>query len=157
MANLTCPTVSFPVNSSWRGQANTYGIPLGTRAYATNGRQYVFVKAAGAIGALHAITLGLSATGVDAVVTSTDLETPVAGAADGTAFDSGDYGFMLTKGPTTVICTDSITAGIAVASSATDGLLIAQTAAHYGGRAGRVLVTDANADTVGAVVWLEGI
>jgi hypothetical protein len=157
MANLTCPGSSFPVDTTWRSTTNSHGIPLGTRAYASGGREYVFVKASGVIGAKHAISMGLSATGLDAVVTSTDLEVPIAGAADGTAFADGEYGFMLTRGYTTVLCTDSITAGIAVASSATDGLLIAQTAAHYGGRAGRVLVTAANADTDGAVVWLEGI
>jgi hypothetical protein len=155
MANLTGPTLTFPCTSTDR--STTAKVPLGTRAFASGGREYVYVKAAAAIGALHAITLGLTATGVDAVVSSTDLEMPVAGAADGTAFAENEYGFMITRGPTTVLCTDSITAGIAVASSATDGLLIAQTAAHYGGRAGRVLVTDANADTVGAVVYLEGI
>jgi hypothetical protein len=155
MANLTGPALAFPCNSTDR--STTAKVPLGTRAFASGGREYVYVKAAAAIGALHAITMGLTATGLDGVVSSTDLEMPVAGAADGTAFAENEYGFMLTRGYTTVLCTDSITAGIAVASSATDGLLIAQTAAHYGGRAGRVLVTDANADTVGAVVWLEGI
>jgi hypothetical protein len=117
----------------------------------------VFVKAGAAIAAKDALRFGLSATGFDDVRPTSALEQFVVGAADGTAFDSGDYGFMLARGYTTVLCTDAITAGVAVASSATAGLLIAQTAAHYGGRAGVVLVTAANADTDGATVYLDGI
>jgi hypothetical protein len=157
MANLTCPTVSFPVDSTWRGQSNTYGVPLGTRAFASGGREYMFVKAGAAIAAKDALRFGLSATGTDDVRATSAANQHVIGAADGTAFASGDYGFMLTKGYTTVLATDSITAGATVISSATAGLLIAAAGTDTGNHAGVVLVTAANADTDGATVWMKGI
>jgi hypothetical protein len=157
MANLTSNTQVFPVSSTWRSQTNSHGIALGTKAFASGGREYRFVKAGAAIAAKDAVRFGLSATGWDDVRPTSALEQVVVGAADGTAFDSGDYGFILSRGYSTVLATDSITAGVAVASSATAGLLIAQTAAHYGGRAGVVLVTAANADTDGATIYIEGV
>lgn len=157
MANLTCPTTSFPVDSAWRGQTNTHGIPLGTRAFASGGREYVFVKAGAAIAAKDALRFGLSAAGFDDIRPTSAAQQFVVGAADGTAFSSGDYGFMLAKGPTTVLATDAITAGAAVGSSATAGLLIAVDATAYGNKAGVVLVTAANADTDGATVYLNGV
>lgn len=157
MANLTCPGSSFPVDSTWRGATNVHGLPLGTRAYASGGREYVFVKAGANIAALDALRFGLSATGVDDVRPTSAAHQFVVGAADGTAFTSGDFGFMLTKGATTVLATDSITAGATVRASGTAGLLIASAATEHGNCAGIVLVTNANADTVGATVWLQGI
>lgn len=157
MANLTCPAASFPVESTWRDQTNTYGLPLGTRAYASGGREYVFVKAGASIAAKDALRFGLSATGTDDVVPTSAAHQFVVGAADGTAFASGDYGFMLAKGYTTVMATDSITAGATVRSSATAGVLIASAATEYGNCAGIVLVTAANADPDGATVWMQGI
>lgn len=154
MANLTCPTTSFPVDSTWRGQTNTYGIPLGTRAFASGGREYIFVKAGAAVAAKDALRFGLSAAGFDDVRPTSAVDQYVVGAADGTAFSSGDFGFMLTKGPTTVLATDNITAGASVASSATAGLLAAAADTDIN-RAGVVLVTAANADTDGATVFLN--
>jgi hypothetical protein len=81
----------------------------------------------------------------------------VIGAADGTAFDSGDYGFILTKGYTTILATDSIAAGASVSSgTGAAGALVASADTDIN-RAGVVLVTAANADTDGAVIWLNGI
>jgi hypothetical protein len=157
MAQLTGTVGAFPINSTWRGQTNTHGVPLGTRAYASGGREYVFVKAGAAIAAKDALRFGLSATGLDDVRPTSALQQFVVGAADGTAFDSGDYGFMLAKGYSTVLATDSITAGATVVASGTAGLLIAADATHYGNKAGVVLVTAANADTDGATIWVNGI
>ncbi len=157
MANLTCPTTSFPVDSTWRGQTNTPGIPLGTRAYASGGREYVFVKAGAGIAAKDALRFGLSAAGFDDVRPTSAANQHVIGAADGTAFSSGDYGFMLAKGPSTVLATDAITAGATVISSSTAGLLIAAAGTDTGNHAGVVLVTAANADTDGATIYMKGI
>jgi len=158
MANLTCPTASFPVDSTWRGQTNAHGIPLGTRAFASGGREYVFVKAGAAIALRDAIRFYPGdATGVTDVRATSAAHQFVVGAADGTAFASGDFGFMLAKGPTTVLCTDNAAEGASVRSSATAGLLIVSAATEYGNCAGVVLDTAANADTDGAVVWLQGI
>lgn len=157
MANLTCPTASFPVDSTWRSQTNAHGIPLGTRAFASGGREYLFVKAGAAIAAKDALRFGLSATGTDDIRPTSAANQKVVGAADGTAFASGDYGFMLAKGYSTVLATDSITAGASVISSATAGLLIAAAGTDTGDQAGVVLVTAANADTDGAVIWIDGI
>lgn len=156
MANLTCPTTSFPVDSTWRGQTNIYGIPLGTRAFASGGREYVFVKAGASVALRDALRFGLSAAGYDDVRPTSAVDQYVVGAADGTAFSSGDFGFMIVKGPTTVLATDSITAGASVASSATAGLLVAAADTDIN-RAGVVLVTAANADTDGATVFINGI
>lgn len=157
MANLTCPTASFPVDSTWRSQTNSHGIPLGTRAFASGGREYVFVKAGAAIALYDALKFNGSATGVDDVRPTSAAHQFVVGAADGTAFASGDYGFMLAKGATTVLVTDGVAAGVSLRSSATAGLLIASAATEYGNSAGVVIVTNANSDTVGATVWLDGI
>ena len=157
MANLTCPTTSFPVDSTWRGQANTHGIPLGTRAYASGGREYVFVKAGAAIALYDAIRFNGSATGFDDVRPTSAAHQFVIGGADGTAFASGDYGFMLARGYTTVLVTDAVAAGASLRSSATAGLLITSAATEYGNSAGVVLVADANSDTVGATVHLNGV
>jgi hypothetical protein len=156
MANLSCPHTSFPVDSTWRSQTNTYGLPLGTRAFASGGREYVFVKAGASIAAKDALRFGLSAAGYDDVRPTSAVDQYVVGAADGTAFSSGDFGFMIVKGPTTVLATDSIPAGSSVASSATAGLLVAAADTDIN-RAGVVLVTAANADTDGATVFINGI
>jgi hypothetical protein len=155
MANLTGTAGIFPIDSTDR--STTAKLPLGTRAFASGGREYVYVKAGAAIAALDALRFGLSATGFDDVRPTSAAQQFVIGAADGTAFASGDYGFMLAKGYTTVLATDSITAGVTVGSSATAGLLIAVDATAYGNKAGVVLVTNANADTVGATVYLNGV
>ena len=155
MAQLTCPHASFPVNSTDR--STTAKLPLGTRAYASGGREYVYVRAGDAIGALQAVRFANTAASLDDVVPTSATDQFVIGAADGTAFADLEYGFILTRGPSTVLATDAITAGVAVASGATAGLLIAKTAAHFGNTAGVVQVTDANADTVGAVIWMNGI
>lgn len=157
MANLTCPTTSFPVDSTWRGQTNTHGIPLGTRAYASGGREYVFIKAGAAIAALDALRFNGSADGFDDVRPTSAAHQFVVGAADGTAFDSGDYGFMLARGKTTVLVTDAVAAGASLRSSSTAGLLITSAATEYGNSAGVVLVANANSDTVGATVHLNGV
>lgn len=155
MANLSCPHASFPVDSTHR--STTQQLPLGTRAFASGGREYVYVKAGAAIAAKDALRFGLSATGLDDVRPTSAANQKVIGAADGTAFDSGAYGFMLAKGYSTVLATDSITAGASVISSSTAGLLIAAAGTDTGDQAGVVLVTAANADTDGAVIWIDGI
>jgi hypothetical protein len=157
MANLTCPHTSFPVDSTWRGQTNTHGIPLGTRAFASGGREYVFIKAGANIAAFDALRFAGTATGVDDVRPTSAAHQFVVGAADGTAFTSGDFGFMLVRGASTVLVTDAVVAGSVLRSSSTAGLLIISAATEYGSEAGVVLVANANSDTVGATVWVSGI
>lgn len=154
MANLTGPSGVFPIDSTHR--STTQALPLGTRAFASGGREYVYVKAGAAIAAKDAVRFGLSALGLDDVRPTSAVDQFTIGAADGTAFDDGAYGFILTKGYTTVLATDAITAGASVASSATAGLLAAAADTDIN-RAGVVLVTAANADTDGATVWMNGI
>lgn len=156
MANLTGPSGVFPIDSTHR--STEAQVPLGTRAYASGGREYVYVKCGATIAAKDALRFYPGdATGVTDVRPTSAAHQFVVGAADGTAFATGEYGFMLAKGPTTVLCTDSITEGASVRSSATAGLLIVSAATEYGNCAGVVLDTAANADTDGAVVWLQGI
>jgi hypothetical protein len=154
MANLTGTTGVFPIDSTHR--STTAAVPVGTRAYASGGREYVYVKAGATIAAKDAVRFAGSATGCDDVRPTSAVDQFTIGAADGTAFASGEYGFILTKGYSTVLATDSIAAGAPVASSATAGLLAAaaDTDLH---RAGVVLVTAANADTDGATIWIDGI
>ena len=155
MAQLTGPAVTFPIDSTDR--STTAKVPVGTRAVTADGREYVYVKAGAAIAAKDAVRFAGSAAGFDDVRPTSATQQFVIGAADGTAFDSGDYGFILTKGVTTVLATDAIAAGACVGSSATAGLLVAVDATAYGNKAGVVLVTAANADTDGATVFMQGI
>lgn len=151
MAALQGPSTTFPCDSADR--STTAKCPLGTRAWDASGNEYVYVKAGSAIGALQAVEFAGSALGFDDVDPTSAADRYVLGAANGTAFDAGDYGFILTRGVTTVLATDAIAAGAPVASSATAGLLAAAGATSLAYR-GVVLVTNANADTVGATIYL---
>lgn len=154
MAALTGPTLTFPVDSTDR--STTAKAPLGTRAFDNAGNQYVYGKAGAAVGALQAVCFNGSATGWDDVRPTSAAHQVVIGCAGGTAFAENDYGFFQTRGVATVLATDAISAGAAVGSSATAGLLVAVDATAYGNKAGVVLVTNANADTDGATIYLMG-
>lgn len=151
MAALQAPSVTFPCDSTDR--STTPKCPLGTRAWDAAGNEYVYVKAGSNISALQAVEFAGSALGFDDVDPTSAADRYVLGAANGTAFTAGEYGFILTRGVTTVLATDAIAAGAPVASSATAGLLAAAGTSSLAYR-GVVLVTNANADTVGATIYL---
>lgn len=155
MAQLTGPSATFPVDSTDR--STTAKLPLGTKAVTTDGKSYRYVKAGAAIAAKDAVRFAGSAAAWDDVRPTSAAQQFVVGAADGTAFAEGEYGFILTKGPSTVLATDAISAGATVGSSATAGLLVAVDATAYGNKAGVVLVTAANADTDGATIFVNGV
>lgn len=152
MANLTGPALAFPVDSTWRGQTNTHGVPLGTKAFDANGYEYTFVKAGAAIEAADGVRFAGSETGFDDVRPTSAANQYLLGGADGTAFASGDYGFIKTKGVTTMKCVVSTAAGSLVIPNATAGTVaLATTSQIPGQRPAVALVTGVAA---GSAVYL---
>ena len=152
MANLTGPSETFPIDSTWRGQANDFGIPLGTKARSANGNEYTFVKAGAAIAAADACRFGGSATGFDDIRPTSAAAQYVIGAADGTAFASGDFGFLMTRGVSTVKVVNATAAGSVLVTNGTAGTLALATASELAGSRDAVaLVTGV---TAGSAVYL---
>lgn len=140
MAQLTGPTLSFPCNSVDR--STTAKLPIGTIALDKNGYEYTYVKAGADIAAADAVRFGGSVLGFDDVRPTSAANQYVLGAADGTAFTSGDYGFIKTKGVAVVKCVVATAAGSLVIPNATAGTLaLATTSQIPGQRACVALVT----------------
>lgn len=127
MAQLTGPMPAFPVNSVDR--STTQKLPLGTRAFDNAGNEYTYVKAGATIAAADAVRFGGSATGFDDVRPTDAANQFVVGAADGTAFASGEYGFIKTRGVSTVKVAVGVAAGSLLTTSTTAGTLALSTTA----------------------------
>jgi hypothetical protein len=117
-------------------------VPLGTRANDKDGNEYTFVKAGAAIAAADAVRFNGSATGFDDIRPTSAAGQYVVGAAAGTAFSSGDYGFILSRGVATVKVVVSTAAGSVLVTNGTAGTLALATATELAGSRGAVaLVT----------------
>jgi len=123
MARLTGPYIGFTGDSTRR--TTTQEFPLGTRAIAENGKEYTYVKAGAAIAAKEAVNFQLSALGFDDVRKSAAaVDKFVLGLAD-TAFSSGDYGWVLTRGVGVTLLGSGVAAGDLLSTSgAAAGTLI---------------------------------
>ncbi len=104
-------------NSTDRSQT-AWAYPVGTTAKDVLGNQYMVIKAGAAI-ALNDI-VRTNADLSDVRKTSYPAQQVIGGAA-GTAFASGDYGWILTKGSTTVLCDAAVVANDLLGAGYTAG------------------------------------
>lgn len=125
-------------DTTYRSQtAPTFAV--GTRAKDVRGYEYTLVKAGAAIAVNELVAV--NATLSDVRKSSAPNQTPL-GIAD-TAFASGDYGWLLTRGNATVLCNSDVVANDALGCGYTAG-----TAARAEGslfRASRVAALTAHA------------
>lgn len=117
MARITGPVMGTTGDSTRR--TTTAEHPLGTRAYGADGAEFVYVKAGEAIAQYAGVSYAANAA---TVVESTELTDVLLGVAD-TAFSSGDYGWVQTRGLCTAKVVDSTTAKLPVGPCATAGVL----------------------------------
>jgi hypothetical protein len=154
MARLTGPYSGFPGNTTRR--TTTQELPLGTRAIAEGGSEYVYIKAGATIPVKSVCTFQGSAAGYDDIRVVTAANQAIAGVAD-TAFASGEYGFLLCRGIVTALVEDSTAVGsLLQASDTVDGAFILSTAATdlVGTIPAVALTTAADSSTAGVVVCL---
>jgi hypothetical protein len=150
MAQLTGPTEVFPVNSTERSA--TAQLPLGTKAYDKNGYEYTYVKAGADIAAADAVRFAGSVLGFDDVRPTSAANQYVLGAADGTAFTTGQFGFVKTKGVAVVKTVVSTAAGSLVIPNATAGTLALATTSQIPGQ--RPIVALVTGVAAGSEVYL---
>lgn len=113
---------------SRRGQ--TLWLPVGTRAYDVAGNEYTMVKAGATIALNDACRLNAGL--LDVRPTSADNQ-QVVGIAN-TAFTSGDYGWLLTRGTAVVKMIAATAINVPLASGGTAGTLKLNVAADIGTR-----------------------
>jgi hypothetical protein len=120
MAVLTGPVLATPaVDSTTRHDEAK--IAVGSKAFSQDG-EFVYVQAGAAFPASGTVGPVSVATTLSAVVTG-DLDTGAfLGIADA-AFASGEFGFIRTKGPATVVVESGAVAGNLLQLSATAGKL----------------------------------
>ena len=115
-------------------------MPLGTLGYDEDGNEYRFVKAGAAIAANDAVKLNGSALGYDDVRVTTNDDEVLFGVATA-AFDSGAYGFVLTRGVVVCKVIVATAAGSSLVPGATDGTLKLAVTASLNSKAAVALVT----------------
>jgi hypothetical protein len=134
--------VGFVGDSTRR--TTTQEMPLGTKAYGPSGSEYVYVKAGASIAQYDACTFQGSATGYDDVRPTSATQQYIVGVAD-TAFSSGDYGFLQSKGVCTCKVNTSDAAGSLLVTKATAGTLTLAAASSLPSTPAVALVTGAAA------------
>lgn len=130
MARLTGAYVGFPGDSTRR--TTTQELPLGAKAHGPTGEEYIYVKAGAAIAQYDACRHAGSALGHDDVRPTSAANQLVVGVAD-TAFASGEYGFIQSRGVAICKVVAATAAGSLLVTNGTAGTLALATAAELAG------------------------
>jgi hypothetical protein len=148
MAELTGPMGVFPVDTDHRSA--TAAINPGTRGFDENGNEYTYVLAGGVIPVRSACVQGAAA---NTVVASSAAQQLVRGIAE-TAFASGEYGFILTRGYATALVVNSTAAGSLLATGSVAGTLELAEATDLVTRGIAAVTSSGSSATAGATVYL---
>lgn len=118
MANLTGAHLAAPCNDLRR--STTALASLGSKAYDESGNEYRYIKAGASIAAGDALRFQGSTLGYDDVRPTSAVAQPIIGIATA-AFNSGEYGYVLTNGIGSMKTTGTVAANVQLVSNATAG------------------------------------
>jgi len=107
----------------------TQKFPLGFRRM-ENGKEYTYMKAGAAIAINEAVKLDTADTTGGTVKKTAAVADPIFGVAESVALASGEYGWITTRGPVSVLILDAVAAEDLLGASATAGTLQAAAAGN---------------------------